>query len=100
MKLAFRITSGAHLAQWRATLGGDRLGFAVFKHPHEFSPAHRVLFDPLIGPVILVDDEVYEVEDDDEVHTTREGAMDAYYERLAAETRAAAETPNSAESGG
>jgi hypothetical protein len=83
VKLLFKIRNGVHLAQWRATLTGERLGWAVFKHENEFSPVHRVLSDPLNGPVVLVDDEVHEVEEDDEVRATREEALDAYYDGMA-----------------
>jgi len=64
---------------YRSTLIGECLGWALFSSVNSFSYIHRVLVDPEAGPVIVVADEVLEVDADDEVFATDEAARDAYW---------------------
>lgn len=68
------------LAEYRATLTREDLGFVLYASERNFRPVHRVLSDPENGPVIIINNEVFEVDPEgDEVYRDDLTAMDAYY---------------------
>ncbi len=68
------------MAEYRAMLIKDDLGWVLYKSEKSFRPVHRVLNDPENGPVIIVGSEVLEVDPDvDAVFVDDIQALDAYY---------------------
>lgn len=64
---------------YRASLTGEHLGWVIHKSESTFALVHRVQVDPTRGPVVIIDQEVWEVDETDDVYLTEEAAREAYY---------------------
>jgi hypothetical protein len=68
------------LLRWKATLTGANLGWIVFENENTFTPVHRVLGDPEIGPVVLIGPNIFEVDlEQTDFFRTEHEARDAYW---------------------
>ncbi len=80
MTLLHHFTSTAQRTKYEKTLTGEKLGWVIQRSPKVFSPVHLVLCDPLVGPVIMLDDEAWELDPDTtDVFETRAEALAAYF---------------------
>jgi len=72
------IRSEEAMDNYRHSLG-ERLGWALYRSLMSFSPSHEVRHDPEAGPVIIVADEVFEVDEGDQVFPSDEEAREAFW---------------------
>lgn len=71
----------AVMETYRDQLTGEFLGWVIYSAPGSFVPVHRVHMHPTDGPVLLIGDEVYEVDENADVYGTEDEARDAYWEQ-------------------
>jgi hypothetical protein len=65
---------------YRRECTGEKLGWVIFICDMTYARVHRVLSHPVDGPVIIINDEVFEVDPDlADVYPTENAAKEAYY---------------------
>lgn len=81
MKLIHVLHNNALSERYRSGLSGEKLGWAVYHAPElAFRPVHRIEYHKEDGPVIILNDSVFEIDPDtDQVFRTDDEAMDAHY---------------------
>lgn len=75
------IRTATAMLTYRASLTGEILAWTIYPAKEAFSPVHRVEDDPERGPVIIVGNEVFEVDPEDEIYTTKTLALEAHFNR-------------------
>lgn len=78
MKLLRTIRSESAMDNYRSSLG-ERLGWAIFRSFNTFSPVHAVRHDREEGPVAIIADDVFLVEEEDSVYPSETEARDVFW---------------------
>lgn len=83
MKPLHVIHSATKVDEYRSGFSGERLGWTIHSAPAlAFRPVHRIEMHIEDGPVVLLGDTVFEVDPEtDEVFSTDDQALDAYYKK-------------------